>query len=350
MPYRFKINEPVEKGFRRIAREQFDASSAELAGPNVGAKNVHECRKSLKRLRALVRIAAGAIGHGKAQRRNKSLGGIAKLLSDRRDQTVMLDTIAKLSLENADTASALAPLGAGIAQQDAHQPETLAQDIATRARALLAREALKLERAEFSKRGFAALADGLEASYRHGRKAGKYAYEEPTDENFHELRKAVQWHWRQMSLLSKAWPDEFAVRVNAARELSQQLGDDHDLAMLVDAALRSATMSDEQKDAAIQVCRRRQQSLRMSAEYRVKRLFAEKPRAFVGRVAAYWRCSRSLDSRLEVPLAPRQVGVADQLKTGLADLDVPATDKRQTPVKPRLAVKSEAQATSQRRA
>ena len=32
-----------------------------------------------------------------------------------------------------------------------------------------------------------------------------------------------------MSLLARAWPDEFAVRVSAARELSQMLGDDQGL-------------------------------------------------------------------------------------------------------------------------
>ena len=53
------------------------------------------------------------------------------------------------------------------------------------------------------------------------------------------MRKAVQWHWRQMSLLGRAWPDEFAVRVTAARELSQMLGDDHDLAMLIDVTARA---------------------------------------------------------------------------------------------------------------
>ena len=100
MPYRFKVNEPIKDGFRRIAREQIDASLAELSGSDVGAKNVHECRKSLKRLRALVRLAANALGEGKARRRTKSLGEIAKFLSARRDQTVMIETIDKLTIED----------------------------------------------------------------------------------------------------------------------------------------------------------------------------------------------------------------------------------------------------------
>jgi CHAD domain-containing protein len=350
MPYRFKIDEPVEKGFRRIAREQLDASLAELAGPQVDPSGVHECRKALKRLRALVRLAAGAIGNGKARRRTKSLGEIAQLLSARRDQTVMLETIGKLGDEVLDAAGALAPLRADLIARSGNQPKSLDADTAARARLLLLQEAKKFSRMPFGKRGFSALQGGLETSYRRARKATKYAYDEPTDENFHNLRKAVQWHWRQMSLLARAWPDEFAVRVSAARELSQLLGDDHDLAMLVAAASGAAAMSAEQKEAAVGLCRRQQEVLRATAEFRAKRLFVETPDAFIKRVAAYWRYSRTLDPRVEAPPLGRQGNEADHGVQPAADGQIPAPEKKPAPAKPRLATKSVAPAASQRRA
>lgn len=350
MPYRFKTHEPVEKGFRRIAREQLDAALAELAGADVGAKNVHECRKSLKRLRSLVRLSAGAIGGDKARQRNKALGEIARLLSARRDRTVMLETIGKLSNDVANAAASLAPLKLALTAETPDGPETLEPDIARRAQHLLEREAAKFAKMPFSKRGFAALSGGLAESYRKGRMASKYAYEEPTDENFHDLRKAVQWHWRQMSLLSKAWPDEFAVRAHAARELSQLLGDDHDLAVLIAAAAKSPAMTDEQKDAAVTLCRQQQQLLRATAEYRVKRLFAEKSDAFVGRVASYWRCSRSIDPQLEVQPPSGQVGVQDEAAPVAAEVRDLAPELRPAPAKPRVAAKDERRTPSKRRA
>lgn len=349
MPYRFKSDEPVEKGFRRIAGEQLDAALSELAGPEVGPANVHQCRKALKRLRALIRLAADAIGNGKARRRTRSLGDIARLLSARRDQTVMLETIASLSEESPEAAAALAPVKRDLVAHSGDRHQVLDAEIADRARMRLLREAKKLNRARFGQRGFAALAGGLKTSYRKGRKAAKFAYEEPTDENFHELRKAVQWHWRQMSLLARAWPDEFAVRVNAARELSQLLGDDHDLAMLVAATGQSATTADE-KEAAVAVCRRKQQMLRADAEHRIKRLFAEKPRAFVARMEAYWRLSPSLDPRLEVSPTVRQVPAAEPVAKKNVETPAPVKEKRPPAQKPRLAAKSEAPAPSQQRA
>jgi len=351
MPYRFKINEPVEKGFRRIAREQLDASLAELAGPQIDASGIHECRKALKRLRSLVRLASGAIGNAKAARRTKALGEIAKLLSAQRDQTVMLETISKLSEDVPDAAAALAPLRTSLAAHAGNQPAAFDEDTAVRARLLLLQEAKKFARMQFSKRGFAALEGGLEKSYRQARKATKYAYDEPTDENFHNLRKAVQWHWRQMSLLARAWPDEFAVRVSAARELSQLLGDDHDLAVLAGAASAAADMTAEQKEAAVGLCQRQQQILRASAEFRAKRLFAETPDAFVKRMSAYWRYSRSLDPRVEVPsTSARQVAQTDHEAPAVVDGQVSVPEKRPVPSKPRLATKAVASTASQRRA
>ncbi len=219
-----------------------------------------------------------------------------------------------------------------------------------RARLLLLQEAKKFARMQFSKRGFAALEGGLEKSYRHARKATKYAYDEPTDENFHNLRKAVQWHWRQMSLLARAWPDEFAVRVSAARELSQLLGDDHDLAMLTGAASTTADMSVEQKDAVVALCQHQQQVLRATAEYRAKRLFAETAaslyQAHVGLLAVQ-PFSRSA---VEVQSSARQTGQTDHETSAAVDGQVSAPDKRPVAPKPRLATKAAPSAPSQRRA
>jgi CHAD domain-containing protein len=346
MPYRFKIDEPVEKGFRRIAREQLDAALQELAAPDVQPKGVHECRKSLKRLRALVRLAASALGNDKARKRTNALGEIAQLLAGRRDQVVMRDTLQKLLAETGpDGARTLAPLNAHLAKSfgDAQQP--LDPGCAAKARLMLLREAKKFSRARIRKRGFVALEGGLEKSYRHARKALKIAYSEPADETFHTLRKSVQWHWRQMSLLARSWPEEFAVRVTAARELSQILGDDHDLALLIAATIKADDISSDQKEAIVELCLRKQQALRTAAEFRAERLFAETPRAFVKRMATYWKFGSTMRASEIAPVArpvePQGVPIAD-----------PDTHHDVKPVvaKPRLAAQAATAAPSQRRA
>jgi CHAD domain-containing protein len=348
MPYRFKTDEPIERGFRRIAREQLDAALEELAAPEVQPKGVHECRKALKRLRALVRLVAPAFGKDKARRRIKALGEIARLLSGRRDQSVMMETAAKLASEAApDGALTLEPLKVHFAKVLGNSPPVLDPECASQVRLLLLREVEKFSRASIKKRGFSALVDGLEKSYRHARKALKIAYGEPSDETFHTLRKSVQWHWRQMSLLGRAWPDEFAVRVAAARELSQILGDDHDLAMLIKAAAEADDISYEDKEAIISICLRKQQTLRAAAEHRAARLFAETPKAFTNRLAVYWKFSRIIPMSEVAQLSPQ-----GEIKgAASAGGDGAHIREAQSPsIKPRLAAKTATATPSQQRA
>ena len=150
----------------------------------------------------------------------------------------------------------------------------------------------------------------------------KNAYDEPSDESFHTMRKAVQWHWRQMSLLARAWPDEFAVRVTAARELSQMLGDDHDLAMLIDVATRADrhVRRGEGSRSSRYVCIA-SSGCATTAESRAKRLFAETPQAFTSE----WPRTGAI--------AGRSIRVGMHCRSRAPKLQ---SDRRDAPVKPEI--------------
>ncbi|MBA2126789.1 metal-chelation protein CHAD [Hyphomicrobium methylovorum] len=346
MPYRFKIDEPVEKGFRRIAREQFEVVLSELASPDMRPKGVHECRKALKRLRALVRLVGPSLGSKRAKRLGKSLADAGRMLASRRDEAVLRDTVSQLAAKGGpDAAAILAPwlLHFG---SEAEQAQIDPQSI-ERMRVLLRSEAETFGRAKLKHRGFAAQKGGLETSYRRARKALKDAYREPSDESFHTLRKTVQWHWRQMSLLARAWPDEYAVRVEAARGLSQALGDDHDLAMLIAATIKATDFSAEQKEAIVELCFARQQEIRASVGPSVNRLFAEKPDAFIARMAAYWKCGHAAPFPDIVPIVRSQANAraSDKMLGTVTTLDTAgSSSKAQSAPAPAVAVPSQRRA------
>ncbi len=107
----------------------------------------------------------------------------------------------------------------------------------------------------------------------------------------HDWRKGVQHHWRQMQLLAPCWPSELSARVEAARSLSQTLGDDHDIFQLC-RLLATPTMTfgtQEETAAFLKRCRKRQKALRKEARAKGERLFIEKSRPFAGRIEAYWQ-------------------------------------------------------------
>jgi CHAD domain-containing protein len=295
MAYRFKIEESLEKGFRRVARLQIARALQELDGSVDVAKHVHESRKAIKRLRALLRLVRPAIGDKAFKARTAALRDVALALSAHRDHSILDETITKLERHAGNEHGALlaevrrlaAPAHASGGDLDATTVGAL--------RDSLVREGQRLDKLKFKSAAGTTFAPGLQHSYERGRTALSKACKKPSDLSFHDLRKASQWHWRHMALLSRAWPEYFEVRVAAARELSQILGDDHDLAVLSAAAKH--VLAGPERAQIEQLIRDRQEALRREAHPRAQRLFAERPRDFVSRISFYWEAGQHITPR-----------------------------------------------------
>jgi len=291
MAFRFKLAEPFEDGVKRIAREQIERAQSQLKGSGDAVVAVHETRKSLKRLRALVRLIRPAIGDSAFREENARLREIGAGLSGTRDRHVLLETVAKLEAN-----SSLGKKGLGQVLRDVLQVtngrEDPAAEVAAMKQALsrLAEAKKRFAHLQLEGKDFGIVGPGLEASYRRARRAFRQAYAEPSDEHFHEWRKGAQQHWRHMGLLSRAWSGCLNARVAEARALSQLLGDDHDLAMLVAYvhSERGGEFGAAQAAAIEKVARQRQEELRAVAHPRGVRLFTEGARSLRRRIAAYW--------------------------------------------------------------
>jgi CHAD domain-containing protein len=294
MPYRFKLDEKIKKGFRRIAREQVALAVDELSVANIPAAAIHSSRKAIKRLRALLRAAGPALGTAAQRRHDKALRDIARRLSHRRDADVLEETVTKLeTVYGKDAIDCLRALRVSLENGLGDASRPLDAESLNAIRIALSDEGKRLSKARLNSRGITAMLDGITATYGDGRRALKRTYNSPSDENVHELRKMVQAHWRHMALLSRAWPEALTIRLEAARELSQVLGDDHDLALLKQAALSHQV---EGVDAIIELCERRQAELRDAARPRAARLFAEQPQHFAHRMTVYWQTASGLKS------------------------------------------------------
>lgn len=295
MAYRFKLKESFRKGVRRIAVSQLDRAIKELAPEDGSGSNVHEGRKAIKRLRALLRLVKPSIGKKSFTAHNSALRAAASQLSGARDQQVLVQTVAKLH--------AASPAGARLTLSKLLQSmqmrlatSQLQHNTVTKHDVL---RDLTAEREKFSGlschgSGFAIVEDGLTDCYRDGREKLDVAFESGDDEAFHDLRKGVQLHWRHMALLSAAWPELFAVRVASARELSQILGDEHDLSVLISVLPNEGEISHSEADVIVSIVGAKKAELRKSAEARARRLFAERPNDFTDRVKLYWNTAHDL--------------------------------------------------------
>jgi CHAD domain-containing protein len=132
---------------------------------------------------------------------------------------------------------------------------------------------------------------GLTRAYRLGRRAMRRTAADPSAENVHEWRKRAKDLRYQLRLLCNAWPGLLEATEEQSHELSDLLGEHHDLAILCeDLAGRELGAADRKGlEGAIADS---QGELAGRAVDLGRRLYAERPKPFRRRIRAYWRAWR----------------------------------------------------------
>jgi CHAD domain-containing protein len=244
---------------------------------------VHETRKSLKRLRALARLARDELGDEAYRRENVAFRDAGRRLAGARDSQVLLETLDALT----DRYPGQAPperferfkrtlVGQhGAAQRRLHEGVAVAQVLSELRRARARVGDWHLER-----EGFDALAPGFRRIYRRGRRAYRTARREPSTEHLHELRKRAKYLWYAAQIIRAAAPKKMKRIARRAHELSNLIGEDHDLALLAQRVNeRRDRFADETAAGELAaLVERRRAELQREALDLGRRLFRKKPR------------------------------------------------------------------------
>jgi CHAD domain-containing protein len=288
-------DETVADGLRRLARRQLEAGGDLLRGGADREAAVHETRKSIKRARALLRLARGDLDAATYRFENDTLRNIARRLAVSRDSQVMVETLEAVSKRF----SAEMPRGhldsfrSRLRSEHEEAQRRLETDQLLLDSAVRQLEATQARIAGWTLAhdDFRALAPGLRRIHRRGRRASKEARREPSTENLHELRKRAKDLWYATQILRNGAPSRLRRLRRGAHELSDLLGEDHDLALLRTTALRHRR---EFTDAAglaplLGVIDRRRAQLERRALDRADRVYATKPKALVRSIERRWR-------------------------------------------------------------
>jgi CHAD domain-containing protein len=290
--YRLREGRPLPAELRRVARGRIDHALDELRGKTESTPEeaVHEARKDMKKLRALLRLARGELGEETFARENACFRDAARELASTRDADVMLETLDALGM----------PIGLGGELRKAIQAEREGagpdgREAAARGAAAMLKEARKrVDDWPLERDSFDALADGLKRTYRRGRRNLTAAREEPTAEALHEWRKRVKDLWYHQTLLRELWPPVMRAVGDEAHELSDRLGDDHDLVVLA-AWVRGHLAADPEFSEAVI---RRRSALQDEAFALGARLYADKSSVYVRRLERLWTAS---ETRVRAP-------------------------------------------------
>src|SRR4051812_13759525 len=100
MAFRLRAQESVPHGLRRLAGKQLRAAREALrTSPPPPDEAIHEARKSIKKVRAVLELIASDGGKGTGGSR-KRLRKVNRVLSHLRDGDAMLEILAKLKARN----------------------------------------------------------------------------------------------------------------------------------------------------------------------------------------------------------------------------------------------------------
>jgi len=256
------------------------------------AEKVHDVRKRCKKLRGLIRLVRPSFPRYKAE--NKAFKGIAHLFDDLRDAKVMQD-IYELLVERFDGQIERNAFSS-IRSELTRRRNTLSTDAEWRDRHAEANTALAKarERARkwtFEESGRDALGDGLAKTYDRAVDAMVAAREEPTRANLHEWRKRVKYHWYHTRLLKHSAPDLLKPRAELLKELSDYLGDHHDLHVFAERLARDPNAyGDEDKLALLgAMVESESTSLEERAFLAGERLFADEAEILADRCRIFWK-------------------------------------------------------------
>jgi CHAD domain-containing protein len=283
----FQPEQETSDEVRRVASEELAQAVEFLSTKELDVDTaVHEARKRIKRLRALLRLVRGELG-SVFDAVNGELRSTARRLASAREAAATLEAIDQLKADKGDrvaeelfaaareTFSGRTPSRASLGGL----LETSAQNLDWVKKAI--------DGSDLDGSGFDLLRPGFRRTYRTARRRLHEAMRSHTAEAFHELRKAVKAHQHQLHFVELAWPELLTPRREALSDLSELLGQHHDLSLLV-PELRDAGHTE-----LAELGRERSAELEHDILKRSRLLLSEPARYFAGTLHAWYETAAS---------------------------------------------------------
>lgn len=282
--FRLDLNESIPREIRRLLLDELkDGEEALLGSHGALAERVHDARKRIKRLRAvlaLVECDANAHELTEACRR------AAAQLAGPRGHAALLHSYDRLvtlvpECENAALRSELRSRAESVAADAPEFLDAAAQSLHA------ARSAAR--RVEVAGAGFEAIERGFRATYRRARRALRRAQLTEKATDFHAFRKPCKRHFYQLRLLEDVWPAVLEARTLELDRTGELAGEHHDLSLLREEARQIVGGDAGQK--LEELIRGRERELEKQIIALGTLCFAERSRAITSRMRRYWNAT-----------------------------------------------------------
>lgn len=302
------LDRPLAWELRRVCLEQFDRAIHGLTRHPDPDAGVHEARKAMKRLRALLRLVRDELGYFAYRQENVVLRDVARRISAARDPKVLMSALNGLGADFPDVSAEvhLAPRAVLEADHRRARRETfddrgLMSGLVTTLRCSRRRFAARPvgttatdDRRTPIRDDFSAVAGGIRRVYRRGRRAMQSVLKHRTDERLHEWRKRAKYLRYQMESLQPIHPAYLDDLAGGLNDLGELLGTDHDFAVLEGMVAERPAMTDGgvRRRVLLALIARRRLELQQPAIELGRGLYAVEPDAFVDRIGVLWAAAR----------------------------------------------------------
>jgi CHAD domain-containing protein len=292
MGFRLKNDAAIATEIRRLVLRQLEIAIDELraVGDPASDDAVHDARRRVKKIRALIRLVQPALD--KAYRAvDRDLHEVSRMLAPVADGQGVIETLNQLAhrYRKVLPRRAVASIREGLRDRGARTDrEASASGILQLAANTLRNERKRVRRWTIHGDGFQAIAPGLEESYRRARQAMIQAWSKPRPAHYHSWRRYVKDHWFHVRLIEGRCGNHLLAYQRRLEALDGVLGEYHNLILLRDVLVSDGYLNRRETARCLRVVSRYQRSLRRHAELLGVRMYADKPRRYVRRLARLW--------------------------------------------------------------
>ncbi|QDU79821.1 CHAD domain protein [Polystyrenella longa] len=300
MSFNFTKTESLSAGIKRIAGEQVDAAIQDLEKSDADRQEqIHEFRKRCKKLRGLIRLVRSAYEET-YEDENDWYRDRSRELSRARDTEAMIEAVEALRTSLADESSEQQEILATtleVLRESNEQITTEWTEMEDRLEKLvpeLKRARKRISDWKLDSVSWKSIRKGIKKTYSRGNKVLKKSVADPTTERLHELRKRTKYHWFHLRLLENTFPKVLEARADQVKQLSDYLGDDHDLSVLTRFILEDANRFGDvaEQERLLELIQLRRQNLQASGLQLARLLYTESPGDLTDRITDYWKVWR----------------------------------------------------------
>ena len=287
------LESPLEESIKKLIYDQISRARDQIENQTDIHLAIHESRRTLKRIRAVLRLVRDEIGYSNYYRENILMRDLGRRLSGARDHQVLLRTFS--SLEEVYPASFS---GSEISRIKQSVEEQMDLEINHFMRDLGGFEQFKEDLDEASSRvdqyctirnDFLAIENGLRRNYKQGRRLLKKIGRED-HEIFHEFRKRSKYFLHHIQILRPLFPRLMKAYAKSIQKYSELLGEARDyyrLEMFLEESGSQPIPADSRKgmtDKIRQVRNELMEKIFLDSSH----IYAEKPGALVDRMRRYY--------------------------------------------------------------